>query len=207
MAVDPLMLEWLTQQGQGQSPPYMQQKPFPNRMGGTPPPVPAAPQAPAQADSVAMPGRMTPQDPVGGLPRPIVQPKNQGLYGSYTSTYQQGRQMGQPSVPPQPGQPGWAQPQPEAPPPLYLDNAGNTTAPTGQIQPQPVSPEDQWMARHFPRATSLAQQLSRMQGLQEAQAIAAATPPPPGPAGPAGQPGKMGPRGPMGPARPPLQGR
>ena len=97
MAVDPLMTEWLSQQGQGQTPPFMQQTPFPNRMGGTgqPAPAPVTQGAPMQAQPVQMPGRMTPQNPTGGLPRPIIQPKNEALFGTYTSTYQGGRQMGQ----------------------------------------------------------------------------------------------------------------
>lgn len=166
MAVDPLMLEFMAQQGQ--TPPYMQPKPFPNRMGGTaaPAPVPVTQGAPIQSAPEQMPGRMTPQNPTGGLPRPIIQPKNDALFGTYVSTYQGGRQMGQEPPPPQPGQPGWAgQPAAQsAQQPFYLDNAGNTAPPTGQMQP--LSPEDQWMAQHFPRATSLAQQLNQMRTMQ-----------------------------------------
>lgn len=174
MAVDPLMAQWLAAQGQGQSPPFMQQTPFPNRLGGVAP-APAPPPAmtgpgggmggpPLSAGGppppVQMPGRMTPQNPTGGLPRPIIQPKNDALFGTYTSTYQRGRQMGQePVVPEQ-----------QSAQPFYLDNAGNTTAPTGQVQPQPMpqplSPADQWMADRFPRSVSLAQQLSQVQGMQ-----------------------------------------
>ncbi len=162
MAVDPLMAQWMAQQGQ-QSPPYMQQKPFPSRMGGSLPAAPptAAPQPVTMgtppvpvgsAQPVVMPGRMTPQNPTGGLPRPIIQPKNDALFGTYTSTYQRGRQMGQEPVAPE---------QASAEQPFYLDNAGNTTAPTGQAQPQPMSPEDEFMAQRFPRSVSLAQQLSQ----------------------------------------------
>lgn len=176
MAVDPLMMEFMAQQGQ--SPPYMQQKPFPSRMGGVPPAPPPALTGPGggmsgpplsaggQPAPVQMPGRMTPQNPTGGLPRPIIQPKNDALFGTYTSTYQRGRQMGQEPVPPQPGQPGWTGQPVQQPPeqPFYLDNAGNTAPPTGQAQP--MSPQDQWMAEKFPRSVSLAQQLSQVQGMQ-----------------------------------------
>lgn len=168
MAIDPLVMEWFAQQGQS-PPPYMQQKPFPNRMGGTLPPQ-GAPQPMMQGAQpmppAQMPGRMTPQDPAGGLPRPIIQPKNDALFGTYVSAYQRGRQMGQEPPAPQPGQPGWTgQQQPPAQSPFYLDNTGNTAPPTGQMA-QPLSPQDQWMAQHFPRATSLAQQLNQARTMQ-----------------------------------------
>lgn len=186
MAVDPLMMEWMAQQGQS-PPPYMHPNPFPSQFNAGMPPAPTPPP-PAPANPGMMPqpmtappanapmparsrpplgetlppevGRMTPNNPTGGLPRPIIQPKNEDIFGRYVSTYQQGRQMGQPAPEPQPGDPGWGQPAPPAPPPRYLDNAGNTAPPVGQIAP---SPEDEWMAQHFPRATSLAQQLNRAQ--------------------------------------------
>ena len=75
--------------------------------------------------------------------------------------------MGQSSVPSQPGQPGWA-PQAQTPPeqPVYLDNQGNTAPPSGQLQPPPPSPVDEFMARYMPRSHSLGQQLSQVQGMQ-----------------------------------------
>lgn len=201
-ALDPLVAQWLAEQGQPATT-YMQQGP----LTAIPGRAFAPPQPPPQADPAL--ARMTPANPLGGLPRPIVQPKNAALFGRYASTYQAGRQVGQEAPPPQPGEPGWGQPPPEPPPPFYLDNSGRTS-PGGlmagmQGQAPPPSPQDEFMLRNFPRSSALQQQLQRMRMLRDAQAVAAATPPPPGPAGPAGPAGKMGPRGPMGPARPPLQ--